>query len=73
MPRKIDRKAFKDQLMVKARDFAKSGSCIGWRDVVRKFEGNDEATLRIWLTVRDMDELDRLCDEAREKVSKGTR
>ena len=39
----------------------------------RKFEGNDEATLRIWLTVRDMDELDRLCDEARQKISKGTR
>ena len=63
------RRALKDKPMVKAREIASSGACLGWNDVVRKFDANQEATFHIWMTARDKGELDRLCDGAREKIS----
>jgi len=67
------RRALKDKLMVKAREIASSGSCAGWGDVVRKFEGDEEATFRIWMTARDKDELDRLCEQARTEMKRRLR
>jgi len=67
MATNIARRTLKDKLMLKAREIASSGACIGWGDVVRKFDVNEEATLRIWMTGRDKDEIDQLCDAARAK------
>lgn len=61
------RRALKDKLMVEAREIASSGACMGWSDVVRKFDTNEEATFRIWMTGRDKDGLDQPCEVARAK------
>jgi len=67
MPKNTGRSVLKNKLMLRARAIAISGSCMGWGDVVRKFDANEEATFRIWMTARDKDELDRLCDVARSE------
>ena len=70
MAKRIEGRPRKDKLVVRARDVTSAGACAGWLEVVRKFVADDEATLRIYLTARDKDELDALCEKARKRFSK---
>jgi hypothetical protein len=65
-------RAGKDELMPKARAVATSGACSGWIQVLNALEalGIDTALLRIWATVADKDEIDRLCRRARGATAK---
>jgi hypothetical protein len=60
-------RAGKDALMPKAREVAATGACTGWIQVLAALErtGTDTALLRIWATVGDKDEIDRICARAR--------
>lgn len=66
-------RAGKDALMPKARAVATSGACTGWIQVLNTLErlGIDTAVLRIWASVSDKDEIDRLCARARAAAVKG--
>jgi hypothetical protein len=65
-------RAGKDMLMPKARAVATSGACFGWIQVLNALEGLgvDTALLRIWATVNDKDEIDRLCRRARAATAR---
>ena len=57
-------RARKDQVIVRAREIAVSGSCLNFNAVLAKLKPDDAATLKLWATANDRDEIDRLCDRA---------
>jgi hypothetical protein len=60
-------RAGKDALMPQARKVAAAGSCSGWNDVldVMRGSGIDTASLSIWASAGDKDEIDRICARTR--------
>ena len=53
--------------MVRAREIARSGNQLSWTDVIGQLSTDGQATMRIWATLRDRDQIDKLCDEARRQ------
>ena len=64
MPKKALSKTAK--LMPIAREIAKSGSCMGFKQVCEAMEGEGGLSLKLWATASERDEIDRLCNKARE-------
>lgn len=63
-------RAGKGALMKVAREIAKSGSCIGFKQVCDVMERDDRGglSLKLWASASDRDEIERLCDEARKPM-----
>lgn len=60
-------RAQKDLLMVRAREIAAKGMCIGFSAVLMQFDEDDRTTLKLYASVSDRDEIDRICDRTRIK------
>lgn len=54
-------------LMERAREVARKGLCIGFKDVAQAL-GDDGRLLRLWAGATERDEIDRLCSKAREPM-----
>lgn len=58
----------KRKLLVRAREIARGGLCLGWNDVLYDVRKEDDAgalTLKLWATATERDEIDSLCRSAR--------
>lgn len=60
-------RARKDALMVRAREIAAKGMCIGFSAVLMQFDESDRTTLKLFASASDRDEIDRICDGTRIK------
>lgn len=61
-------RARKDEITVAAREIADAGLSLNFKDVLRNLDRDDAVTLQLWATAADRDEIDRLCDRAREPM-----
>lgn len=55
--------------MKRAREIARGGLCLGWRDVLadlRKEDPDAAFTLQLWASASERDEIDSLCPSARQ-------
>ena len=53
--------------MVRAREIARSGNRLSWTDVIGQLSTDGQATMEMWATPRDLDQIDKLCDEAQRQ------
>lgn len=60
-------RARKEALMVRAREVAAKGMCIGFSAVLMQFDEDNRTVLKLYATAADRDEIDRICDRTRIK------
>ena len=53
--------------MVRAREIAAKGGCIGFTAVLIQFEPDERTNLKLYASAEDRDEIDRICDRSRTK------
>lgn len=63
-------KAAVAKLMARAREIARKGECLGFSDVLsdlRKVDEDAALTLKLWAGSKEWDEIEYLCNKAREQ------